>query len=61
VADEPIAHQDLENARRLGRLLRHAADRGAVVVVAAHDRHVDEWLAVDNHLVLENGTLHPAS
>ena len=61
VADEPAAHQDLENARGLGRLLRQAADRGAVVVVAAHDRHVDEWIAVDGHLVLENGMLHPAS
>lgn len=61
VADEPIAHQDLENARRLGRLLKQASGRGAVVVVAAHDRHVEEWLAVDNHLVLEHRTLHPAS
>lgn len=61
VADEPTAHQDLENARRLGRLLRQAADRGAVVVVAAHDRHVDEWLAADGHLHLEHGTLHAAS
>jgi ABC-type lipoprotein export system ATPase subunit len=61
VADEPAAHQDLENACGLGRLLRQAADRGAVVVVAAHDRHVDEWLAVDGHLHLEHGTLQPAS
>jgi ABC-type lipoprotein export system ATPase subunit len=61
VADEPVAHQDRENARGLGGLLRQAADRGAVVVVAAHDRHVDEWLAVDGHLHLEHGTLHPAS
>jgi len=60
VADEPAAHQDLENARRLGRLLRQAADRGAVVVVAAHDRHVDEWLAPDGHLHLEHRTLHTA-
>jgi ABC-type lipoprotein export system ATPase subunit len=61
VADEPIAHQDLENACRLGRLLRQAADRGAVVVVAAHDRHVEDWLAVDGHFHLEHGILHPAS
>lgn len=61
VADEPAAHQDLENARGLGLILREAADRGAVVVVAAHDRHAEEWLAVDRHLVLERGTLRPAS
>ena len=61
VADEPVAHQDSDNARGLGRLLRQAADRGAVVVVAAHDRHVDEWLSVDHHLALGNGTLQPAS
>jgi ABC-type lipoprotein export system ATPase subunit len=60
LADEPTAHQDLENAQRLGRLLRQAADRGAVVVVAAHDRHVDEWLRVDQHLLLANGNLEPA-
>ncbi len=60
VADEPAAHQDLDNARRLGRLLRQTADRGAVVVVAAHDRHVDEWLDVDQHLILDNGYLQPA-
>ena len=57
VADEPTAHQDLDNARRLGQLLRQTADRGAVVVVAAHDRHVDEWLDVDQHLILDNGYL----
>jgi ABC-type lipoprotein export system ATPase subunit len=61
VADEPVAHQDLENARGLGRLLRKAAEQGAVVVVAAHDRHVDEWLTVDGHWHLEHGILHPAS
>jgi len=61
VADEPIAHQDLEHARGLGRQLREAADRGAVVVVAAHDRHVDAWLAVDRHLSLEDGMLQAAS
>lgn len=60
VADEPAAHQDINNARRLGRLLRQTADGGAVVVVAAHDRHVDEWLDVDQHLMLDNGTLKPA-
>ena len=60
VADEPTAHQDLDNARRLGHLLRQTADRGAVVVVAAHDRHVDEWLDVDQHLTLHNGYLKPA-
>jgi putative ABC transport system ATP-binding protein len=61
VADEPIAHQDLQNAQRIGTLLRRAADRGAVVVVAAHDRHVDEWLAVDRHLHLDNGKLQSVS
>lgn len=61
LADEPAAHQDRENACRLGALLRQTADRGAVVVVAAHDRHVDEWLAVDRHLILANQTLKPAS
>ena len=61
LADEPAAHQDRDNARRLGALLRQAADRGAVVVVAAHDRHVDEWLTVDRHLILANRTLKPAS
>jgi len=61
VADEPTAHQDLDNARRLGHLLRQTADRGAVVVVAAHDRHVDEWLDVDQHLILDNGYLQPAT
>jgi putative ABC transport system ATP-binding protein len=61
LADEPVAHQDGDNARGLGRQLRLAADRGAVVVVAAHDRHVDEWLTVDRHLILENRTLKPVS
>lgn len=60
LADEPTAHQDLDNAQRLGRLLRQAADRGAVVVVAAHDRHVDEWLRVDQHLLLADGNLETA-
>ena len=60
LADEPTAHQDLDNAQRLGHLLRQAADRGAVVVVAAHDRHVDEWLRVDQHLLLADGNLEPA-
>lgn len=60
LADEPTAHQDLDNAQRLGHLLRQAAERGAVVVVAAHDRHVDEWLRVDQHLSLANGNLEPA-
>jgi ABC-type lipoprotein export system ATPase subunit len=60
LADEPTAHQDLENAQRLGQLLRQAAERGAVVVVAAHDRHVEEWLRVDQHLLLANGNLEPA-
>lgn len=59
MADEPTAHQDPGNARLVGRLLRQAADRGAVVVVAAHDRHVEEWIAVDQHLKLDNGTLQP--
>lgn len=61
VADEPAAHQDIDNARCLGRLLRQAAERGAVVVVAAHDRHVGEWLAVDQHLILEEGMLQTPS
>jgi len=60
LADEPTAHQDLDNAQRLGHLLQQAAERGAVVVVAAHDRHVDEWLRVDQHLLLANGNLEPA-
>jgi ABC-type lipoprotein export system ATPase subunit len=60
LADEPTAHQDLENAQRLGHLLRQAAEGGAVVVVAAHDRHVDEWLKVDQHLSLADGNLEPA-
>ena len=60
LADEPTAHQDLKNAQRLGQLLRQAAERGAVVVVAAHDRHVDEWLKVDQHLSLADGNLEPA-
>lgn len=61
LADEPAAHQDQDNARRLGGLLGRAAHRGAVVIVAAHDRHVDEWLAVDRHFILENQALRPAS
>jgi len=60
LADEPTAHQDLDNAQRLGHLLQQATERGAVVVVAAHDRHVDEWLRVDQHLLLANGNLEPA-
>lgn len=60
IADEPVAHQDRERARGLGHLLRRSADGGAVVVVAAHDRHVGDWLAVDRHLVLENQALRPA-
>jgi len=61
LADEPVAHQDRENARLLGRQLREAADRGAVVVLAAHDRHLNEWIAIDRHLILDNGHLRPAS
>ena len=57
LADEPVAHQDPYHARCIGRLLRLAADRGAAVVVAAHDRHVDEWLDVDQHLILDQGEL----
>ncbi|MGD9331582.1 MAG: ATP-binding cassette domain-containing protein [Desulfobacterales bacterium] len=61
LADEPVAHQDLDNARRVGDLLQQAADRGAVVVVAAHDRHVADWLKVDQHLILSNGYLQSSS
>ena len=60
VAVQPAAHQFIKHARRLGRLLRQAAFGGAVVLVAAHDRHVDDWLEVDQHLMLDNGTLKPA-
>jgi putative ABC transport system ATP-binding protein len=61
LADEPVAHQDRDNAGRVGDLLRRAADEGSVVVVAAHDRHVGDWLAVDRHLVLANRSLKPAT
>ena len=61
LADEPAAHQDFENACRVGDLLRQAANRGAVVIVVAHDRHVADWLRVDQHLILANGILQPAS
>jgi ABC-type lipoprotein export system ATPase subunit len=61
MADEPAAHQDEANARRIGSLLRKAADRGAVVVVAGHDRQGHGWIAIDRHLILSDGKLRLAS
>jgi ABC-type lipoprotein export system ATPase subunit len=55
LADEPTAQQDGTTKQRLLELLRAAASRGAVVVVATHDPEVVE--ACDREVALHDGRL----
>lgn len=59
LVDEPTAHQDNAGTARVIDVLRKARDRGAVVVVTAHDpRLIDADLA-DQRLRLVEGRLLP--
>ena len=55
LADEPTAQQDGETKLRILALLRAAADRGAVVLVATHDPEV--VAACDRETALHDGRL----
>ena len=55
LADEPTAQQDGETKLRILALLRAAADRGAVVLVATHDPEV--VAACDRETALHGGRL----
>jgi len=58
-ADEPTAHQDPENARRMMNLLDHCAAGNAVVVIATHEKNLETGPGVPIRYRLENGTLQP--
>ncbi len=55
LADEPTAHQDDAASARVIAALAAARDRGAVVVVAAHDPRLVAHPAVDRRLALAGG------
>lgn len=55
LADEPTAHQDDASCARIVGAFAAARDRGAVVVVAAHDPRLVEHPAVDRRLRLAAG------
>lgn len=57
LADEPTAHQDATGARRVIDVLAAARDRGAVVVVTAHDPRLVECGLADQRLHLADGRL----
>jgi lipoprotein-releasing system ATP-binding protein len=56
-ADEPTAHQDPENARRMMDLLYGCAAGDAVVVIATHEKNLEAGPGVPIRYRLENGTL----
>jgi putative ABC transport system ATP-binding protein len=55
VADEPTAHQDEANVRRISELLTATAAEGAAVLVATHDRRLLD--TVDAVIRLEDGLI----
>lgn len=57
VLDEPTAHQDDERAQLVMQQLQRARERGASVIVAAHDARLDAWNGVDQVLRLTAGRL----
>lgn len=57
LVDEPSAHQDAEGAERVMAQLSLARDRGAVVVVSAHDPRLIEAQWADARWHLEGGAL----
>lgn len=61
LADEPTAHQDNEGAANVARVLGAARDRGAVVVVTAHDPRLVECGVGDRRFHLANGRLQPVA
>lgn len=50
--DEPTAHQDDAHAGRILELVTGVRDRGAVVILATHDRRLVEWEGAGRTLVL---------
>lgn len=55
LADEPTANQDDPSAQRIMELLAERARKGAVVIVAAHDRRVLTGSGWDRHAEMKNG------
>jgi putative ABC transport system ATP-binding protein len=59
LADEPIAHQDLERAKAVMFLLRQLADGGTACLVATYNELAFE--AADRVLELHDGQLRPSA
>jgi ABC-type lipoprotein export system ATPase subunit len=61
LVDEPTAHQDAAGTEVVITQLKVARERGAVVVVSAHDPRLIEARVADSHLHLEDGHLEVRS
>ncbi len=57
LADEPFAHQDVLNTRRIIEKLKAAAENGCVIVIAVHDLQTALLSPADACFLLDNGRL----
>ncbi len=57
LADEPTAHQDMENVTRLMDVFEHHKRKNTVVIVASHDPRIVESRRFNACFNIENGTL----
>ncbi len=57
LADEPTAHQDLENVLRLIHILENYKKQNRLVIVASHDPRLAESQRFDDCFRIENGRL----
>lgn len=57
LADEPTAHQDMDNVKRLMDIFEHFKRKNTVVIVASHDPRLVESRRFDTCFMIENGAL----
>jgi ABC-type lipoprotein export system ATPase subunit len=57
LADEPTAHQDLENVSRLIHIFEKYKRKNSLVIVASHDPRLVESHRFDDYFRIENGKL----
>jgi ABC-type lipoprotein export system ATPase subunit len=57
LADEPTAHQDLENVFRLIQIFEKYKRKNSLVIVASHDPRLVESNRFDDYFRIENGKL----